>query len=243
MNLKFNHRRWLVGVFLSLLAVLAFFIWASADIDSGVYVNCFCKGSGDRRCVSLTFDDGPDENMTPKVLDVLKKYNIKATFFLIGKKAEKNPAIVKRIVNEGHIIGGHSWSHSCDFPLQSPETIYNELYRCEELLYDLTGKRILLFRPPFGVTNPLVAEAVNVKKCNCVGWSIRSFDTNDCEDRVSVCKRITRKLHNGGIILLHDRCDNADQLLEMLISDLLCKDYDIINLDEMLYINPYQMDI
>jgi hypothetical protein len=88
-----------------------------------------------------------------------------------------------------------------------------------------------------------VAEAVNVKKCTCVGWSIRSLDTNDCEDRVSVYKRITRKLHNEGIILLHDRCDNADQLLEMLISDLLSKNYDIINLDEMLYINPYQMDI
>lgn len=243
MNLKFNHRRWLVGVFLSLLVVLAFLTWASADVDSGVYVNCFCKGSADRRCVSLTFDDGTDENMTPKVLDVLNKYNIKATFFVIGKKAEQNPEIIKRIVNEGHIIGGHSWSHSCDFPLKSSETIYNELYKCEELLYDLTGKRILLFRPPFGVTNPLVAKAVNVKKCNCVGWSIRSLDTDDNEDRVSVCKRITRKLHNGGIILLHDRCEKADELLEMLISELKENKYEIINLDDMLEIDPYYTEI
>ena len=243
MNVKINHRRWLVGMFLSLLAVLAFFIWASADIDSGVYVDCSCYGSADRRCVSLTFDDGPDEIMTPKVLDVLCKYNVKATFFIIGEKAEKHPDIVRRIVNEGHIIGAHSWSHSCYFPIQSPQTIYNELCKCEELIYDLTGKRILLFRPPFGVTNPLVAKAVEAKEFKCVGWSIRSLDTDESEDRLDVFKRVVRKLHNGGVILLHDRCDNADQLLEMLISELLNKDYDIINLDEMFEIDPYQSEI
>ena len=243
MNIKLNHRRWLVGGFLSLLAVLAFITWASADIDSGVYVDCLCKGSAERRCVSLTFDDGPDENMTPKVLDVLNKHNIKATFFVIGQKAEKHPEIIKRMVNEGHIIGGHSWSHSYDFPMQSPETIYTEMSECEELVYNLTDKRILLFRPPFGVTNPLVSKAVDAKKYKCIGWSIRSLDTNENEDRVSVFKRITRKLHNGGIILLHDRCDKADELLEMLISDLIEKEYDIINLDEMLGINPYHTEI
>ena len=243
MSWKLNHRRWLIGALLSALAVLAFFVWASADIGSGVYVRCLCSGPEDRKCISLTFDDGPDEMMTPKILDVLNKYNLKATFFVIGEKAEGNPEIVRRMVNEGHIVGGHSLRHSDNFPLQSSQTIYNELCECEEIVYGITGKRILLFRPPFGVTNPFISKAVREKKCKCVGWSIRSFDTNENEDIESIFKRIARKLHNGGIILLHDRCDKADELLEMVISDLLNKNYDIINLDEMLDINPYQIEI
>lgn len=225
------------------LGIGGFLIWASADIDSGVYIDTLCKGPKDKPCVLLTFDDGPDEVMTPKVLDILKKYNIKATFFVIGKKAEKNPELLLRIVNEGHIVGCHSWDHTWSFPMKSSVDICNEMSQCEEYVYKITGKRMALFRPPFGVTNPLIAEAVDIKKYTCVGWSIRSFDTNENENREDICKRIVKQLHNGAIILLHDRCQNADKLLESLISYLLDKKYHIINFDDMFDIVPYKMDI
>ena len=238
-----NIKRLLPIVSLFALAAIGFLFWASFDVDSGVYVKCLCNGSENRRCVALTFDDGPDEVMTPKVLDVLKKYNLKATFFVIGKKAERNPELISRIINEGHIIGGHSWTHTCDFPLKSSAEIYNELLQCEESVYNITGKRMVLFRPPFGVTNPLIAEAVAKKECTCIGWSVRSLDTNESKDRKDINNRIVQRLHNGAIILLHDRCEKADELLQLLISDLFKEGYDIINLDEMLDIELYRANI
>lgn len=225
------------------LGIGGFLFWASADIDSDIYIDTLCKGAECRRCVSLTFDDGPDEIMTPKVLDVLKKYNIKATFFIIGKKAERNPDIISRIVNEGHIIGCHSWSHECNFPLQSSTAIYNEICRCEELIFSLTGKTLNLFRPPFGVTNPLVAGAVKAKGYIPIGWSVRSYDTAEEQSREKVYDRVIRQLHNGAIILLHDRCAKADELVQLLIADLVQKDYEIINIDDMLDVEPYKNNV
>lgn len=94
---KLYIRRVLLSECLISVCILGFLYWASSDIDSGVYLNCLCNGSDTKRCVTLTFDDGPNEEMTPKILDILKHHNLKATFFLIGN---------------------HSWNHSYTFPLK-----------------------------------------------------------------------------------------------------------------------------
>ena len=235
MKIGLMHRRLLAGFIVAVLGGLALLVWSTTDIDAGVYVDCLCKGPDRGHCVALTFDDGPDEVMTPKVLDILKRYDVKATFFIIGEKAEKHPELVSRIVDEGHVIGCHSWYHDFGFPLQSSSCIYGELSRCEDFVYGLTGQRLTLFRPPFGVTNPLIADAVKEKDYKCIGWSIRSLDTDQGKDR--------KELHDGAVILLHDRCEDADILLEMLVSDLLQKNYEIINLDEMFGLQPYRTDI
>lgn len=242
-NKKQVYRTLIIGCCLSFFSILGYLYWASAFIDSGVYVDCLCQGPASKHCVALTFDDGPDEVMTPKVLDVLKKNNVKATFFVIGDKVKENPELVSRIISEGHSIGNHSMAHNCDFPFQSAEDIEKELSECEDLVYSITGKRLSLFRPPFGVTNPMIAEAVEEKGYTCIGWSIRSLDTDEERPRKEILNRIIRQLHNGAIILLHDRCDKADELLQMLISDLESRKYDIINLDSMLEIEPYKINI
>lgn len=240
---KLYIKRALLSWCLISVCILGFLYWASSDINSGVYIDCLCNGQDNKQCVSLTFDDGPDEEMTPKILDILKEHNLKATFFVIGNKASKNPELVKRIINEGHIIGNHSWSHECTFPLQSPVDILFELQQCDSLVYSITGKRMLLFRPPFGVTNPLIEEAVRDNNNICIGWSVRSLDTYENSPRKDILNRVIRQLHNGAIILLHDRCKGADELLQLLITDILEKNYSIINLDEMLDIEPYRMNI
>jgi peptidoglycan/xylan/chitin deacetylase (PgdA/CDA1 family) len=217
--------------------------WASADVDSGIYIDTLCKGADDRRCVSLTFDDGPDEVMTPKVLDVLKENGIKATFFIIGSKAEKHPELISRIVEEGHIVGGHSWAHKSNFPIQSSNEICHELLKSENMICGITGKSMRLFRPPFGVTNPLISDAVEANGYITVGWSIRSLDTDSDKDRNIILERIVKRLHNGAVILLHDRCACSDELLRMLITALREKNYDIIGLDEMFNIEPYSMNV
>ena len=130
-----------------------------------------------------------------------------------------------------------------NFPLQSSEAIYEELCRSEYVIYQLTGKNIALFRPPFGVTNPLIAKAVEKKQYTNIGWSIRSLDTDMKKDRKTIFQRIVDRLHNGAIILLHDRCDQADELLELLIATLQENEYDIVGLDDMLDIEPYRNEI
>lgn len=222
------------------LALTIFLVWASADISSNIYLKSVCKGDTDDKVIALTFDDGPDEIMTPRVLDVLKRHDIKATFFLIGDKVDKLPHIVKRMVDEGHIVGNHTYSHSGLFPLSSSAKVKNELQRCNDSIYKAVGLRTELFRPPFGVTNPIIGK--NVRQCGfkTIGWSIRSLDTVKGKSREEIVEKIERQLHPGAIILLHDRCENADVLLEKIITSSIEKGYDIVSLDEMLKLKVYE---
>ncbi|NLV39563.1 MAG: polysaccharide deacetylase family protein, partial [Bacteroidales bacterium] len=100
-----------------LICLTLFLVWASADVGGNIYLKSLCRGDRADKLVTLTFDDGPDEVMTPKVLDVLQKHDIKATFFVIGSKVEKFPHIAKRIVAEGHTIANHTYSHKATFPM------------------------------------------------------------------------------------------------------------------------------
>ena len=134
--------------------------WGSRDIHSDFYLKSICKGNRDKREVALTFDDGPDAQVTPMILDVLKEHNIKATFFIIGSKAEMNPELLKRIDKEGHIIGGHSYSHHFFFDFFSSSKMIREMKKTENMIHSIIGKKICLFRPPYGVTNPPLAKSI-----------------------------------------------------------------------------------
>jgi peptidoglycan/xylan/chitin deacetylase (PgdA/CDA1 family) len=178
--------------------------------------------------------------MTERVLDVLKRHNIKATFFLIGEKVEKFPHIVKRIVEEGHIVANHTYSHSGLFPLSSSAKVKEELQRCNDSIYNAVGLRIKLFRPPFGVTNPIIGKMVKRSDYKTIGWSIRSLDTINDKSRNDVADKVIGKLHRGAIILLHDRCNDADVLLETIIASAIEKKYTFVPLDELLKIDAYE---
>lgn len=222
------------------IALTLFLVWASADVGSNVYLKSVCKGAVKDKVVTLTFDDGPDELMTPKVLDVLKRYDIKAVFFLIGEKVDKNPDIVRRIVEEGHIVANHTYSHSGLFPLSGKGKVMQELQKCGESIKNAIGRYPLLFRPPFGVTNPIIGRAVNAQGLKTIGWSIRSLDTVDGKTRTEILCKVEAKLHPGAIILLHDRCAKSDELLESIIESALNRNYSFIPLDKMLKIDVYE---
>lgn len=227
-------------IIILVFALILFLVWASADVGSNIYLKALCKGDGAQRVVSLTFDDGPDEQMTPLVLDVLKQYNIKATFFLVGSKVDNNPDIVRRIVAEGHIVANHTYSHSGLFPLSSKREVKQELERCNTAIKRSTGLSPKLFRPPFGVTNPIIGAVIKSLNLKTIGWSIRSLDTMADKSRSIICQRVKERLHPGAIILLHDRCDKADELLKEIIQTTLKNNYNFISVDKMLKINPYE---
>ncbi|MGM9795060.1 MAG: polysaccharide deacetylase family protein [Candidatus Aphodosoma sp.] len=226
-------------VIVACVLVLLFLIWASADIRSEVYIRSLCKVNCKEKQVAITFDDGPSEN-TLKVLEVLKKYNAKATFFLVGDNIKANVDYVRSIVKNGHSVGNHSWSHSSLLPIRSVDVIEKELLDTNEALSDITNSENLLFRPPFGVTNPLIARALMKTHLVSIGWSVRSFDTLSHISRKIIRNRVVRQTRPGAIILLHDRVRNADLLLDLILSDLSSLGYKFTTVEELMKLDIYE---
>jgi peptidoglycan/xylan/chitin deacetylase (PgdA/CDA1 family) len=171
----------------------------------------------------LTFDDGPHNPNTTRVLEVLKKHDVKALFFIIGKNIEGNETILKQIVAEGHQLANHSYSHAFWFDVWRTKKVTDDLVACQQLIntYQTSPQ---LFRPPYGVTNPNIAKAVKTLKLQSVGWNIRSYDTST-NDIDKITQRILSQLKPGSIILLHDRLEFMPQLLEKLIPAIKEKGY------------------
>jgi len=150
-----------------LLVVLFWFvmtIWGSSDIKLGYFVNTYCNNSKIKdRKIAISFDDGPHP-MTEKVLDLLQKYNAKATFFCIGNQIEKHPDIFQRILQEGHVVGNHTFTHSKKFGVFPTKSVVEEITQTDEIIQNVSGKKVLFFRPPFGVTNPKIGRAIGITK-------------------------------------------------------------------------------
>ncbi|HET8573298.1 MAG TPA: polysaccharide deacetylase family protein [Edaphocola sp.] len=175
------------------------------------------------KAVALSFDDGPGDH-SPTVLDILKKERVPATFFLIGRQIEGKEKIVRRMVEEGHEIGGHSFSHGRDFDWKSSKEMLSEILSANMAIESIIQKPVRLFRPPYGVTNPNLAKAVHQAGMASVGWSIRSLDTIARSEK-KLLKRLLRKIKPGAIILLHDHCTITHRILPELIAGIRGKGY------------------
>lgn len=171
------------------LSITVFMVWASASIRSGVYVRAFCREKTDRKVVYLTFDDGPHPPETERVLDVLRERGARATFFLIGSKVSGNEAVLRRMLEEGHALGLHTYSHAGTFPLLSFDKMLADVNEGKRAVESVAGKKISLFRPPFGVTNPTIAKVIRTLGLQTVGWDVRSFDTMFCKSSEHSCEQ------------------------------------------------------
>jgi len=212
---------------------LAILFWASYNIRSGFYIKCFNKNSIHKNKVAISFDDGPDPINTPLILNILKKYNAKASFFIIGSKAENNINLIKEIHSQNHLIANHSFNHSNWFPLKKIKIIKEEILKTNKIIFEATGNKNKYFRPPFGVTNPNIAKAANQLGLIVVGWSVRSFDTKN-ENSEIVLKRIIKKIKGGDIILLHDKPVNSPEILEKLLAFMQQNNITSVSIDELI---------
>lgn len=151
--------------------------------------------------VALTFDDGPDIEQTPAILDVLAEKGIRATFFLIGQRSVQHPEITRRIVNEGHSIGNHTWSHPW-LPARSSRCIENELISCQNALADIIGKAPVLMRPPYGSRDFRMYRVARRLGLTPVLWSHDSHDWTGSSSK-HILRRLQRA-NDGDIVLCHD---------------------------------------
>lgn len=174
-----------------------------------MFVDAVVRGPRDARGVALTFDDGPDPESTPSVLHLLERHDLKATFFLIGKKAERHPDLVRDIRDRGHTIGLHSYDHSRAFSLMPAARVRRDLERGLNVLEAITGQRPILFRPPIGHTNPIVRRVVDELDLVVVGWSVSGRDGLRGATPNAVAHRVARGLRDGAIVLLHDAAERS----------------------------------
>ncbi|WP_019912390.1 polysaccharide deacetylase family protein [Paenibacillus sp. HW567] len=160
----------------------------------------FRKGTG-RTDFALTFDDGPDPHYTPLLLDLLKRYGAKATFFVVGSHAEQNPEVIKRMHDEGHLIGIHNYVHKTNW-LMRPATVKQQIQRTDDIIYSITGERSTYYRPPWGIVN--LFDFSKRRQVQIVLWSAMFGDWKEKLGADRLTEKLLSKLNPGEVMLLHD---------------------------------------
>jgi len=206
----------------------------SFSISRNFHVNAFSASTHavDKK-VAITFDDGPNATYTPKVLKLLKEFDATATFFCIGKHIEEQPELFTSIVNHGHSVGNHSYSHSKFFDFFGTKKVRDEIERTYQIMASLAPTKSKLFRPPYGVTNPAIAGALKDTNQSVIGWNVRSFDTV-IKNPERIKKRLTKRIKPGAIILLHDSHDRIVSVLEHLLIFLQDNGYQSVSVNELM---------
>lgn len=196
------------------------------------------------RKIAFTFDDGPDPVYTPRLLDLLKRKGIKATFFVLGSKAERYPEIIKRMHEEGHLIGIHNYKHHPNW-LMSPRRIRSRhVIRTADIIERITNERPVFYRPPWGMLN--LGDLFGLRKdFRIVLWSVMGHDWVKDPGLEPLKERILNQLEPGAIILLHDSGDtmgaerDAPELmlesLEGILDDARLQGYECLRVDDLLY--------
>lgn len=192
-----------------------------------------------RKVIALTFDDGPSEERTNDILYVLNQHNIKATFFVLGQNVQAYPDLAKKIVQYGHAIGNHTWSHP--YAQQSKASAARQVDRTTDLIYKVTGVKTQLFRPPGGYLNNGLASHAKNKQNAIIMWSVDTTDYRNSAKRIK--ENILKNAKSGGIVLLHDGGGNRWNTLIALphiIEELKKQGYEFVTIPELLAMGEIQ---
>lgn len=231
-----------LGMWIAILGIIAGFVLTLNAVmpDNHFYGAVFSEIPTQQKVVALTFDDGPYPPYTEQILDILKENNIPATFFVIGKNAEKHPELIERIAAEGHQLGNHTYNH-VDLLKDDREKIAFEVDRTNKVVSAIIGTAPHVVRPPHGFRDAVVMEMMTERNLKVVEWSIMSRDWNN-PGVDAIVSRTVSKVKNGSIILLHDGdgIDSKKSRMEtveatrLIIHELLAKGYKFVTVDEIL---------
>ncbi len=191
------------------------------------------RGPRDRRAISLTFDDGPDPENTPRVLDALARHGAKATFFLVGKRALASPEIVRRIAREGHALGHHSFHHA-DPERTSARVLAAESERTAGLIEAITGTRPTLFRPPHGKLSVAKLACSWWQRQTIVLWNVDPKDFAERTAEATLARLRAQPFAPGDIVLLHDTNERAPAVVDALVPHVRGAGLDLVTVPEWL---------
>lgn len=190
--------------------------------------------------LALTYDDGPNDPHTLRLLEVLARHDVRATFFLIGRYVRQRPEIARQVVKAGHVVGNHTFTHPL-LTLKSAAEVHPELSECRSALQDAIGEHSNLFRPPFGGRRPAVLRVVRELGLEPVMWNVTGYDWNAPPSAV-IERKVSRQIRGGDVILLHDgghKLMGADRsqtvaATDHLISRYKSEGYEFVTIAQML---------
>lgn len=219
----------------SVLLMIALLMPCVSSFSESVAARPMFRGQANEKVVAITFDDGPDPRFTPRVLAILKKYKVRATFFVVGESAAKYPDLIKRELAEGHSLGNHTYSHPTITQI-SPAQAHLELSKCTAILEHITGTAPRLFRPPKGFYDTKTMRMLGEMGYQPVMWSL-AVEHHEVPTPQMMVDRVLEKIEPGIILLAHDgRLDRETTVraLPGIISGLKARGYRFITVDEML---------
>ena len=228
---------------------IAFFLFAGSKLVNDTIPTAakakklpiYCVDTKEKK-VALSFDAAWGNDDTRNILEILKKHNIKVTFFMTGEWMNKYPEDVKAILADGHDLGNHSENHKQMSKL-SPEQCRTEIQKAHDRIKELTGVEMNLFRPPYGDYNNTLVEVCKDMGYHCIQWDIDSLDWKDYGSDAIIKKVLEHKhLGNGSIILMHNGAKYTPAALEAVILGLKEKGYELVPISELIHKENYEMD-
>lgn len=216
-------------------ALLSVFLILALSLSGSAEENIFYCHRNNEQKIALTFDDGPHPKYTPKILEILKRYGIKATFFVIGQNVEYYPGIVEQIVADGHEIGNHTYRHKRTKMLNG-DIFFDDVQRCDGIISQRCNYKIKLFRPPEGYVDEKVRDVSRELGYSIILWNI---DTEDWAHATpaGIEKNVIENISAGDIILMHDYVSGKNETidaLERIIPKLLSENYKFVTVSELI---------
>jgi len=205
----------------------------------GFFLQSVCEapqGSDAQPAVALTFDDGPDPETTPALLELLEQRGVRAAFFVVGKRVEESPELARRCHEAGHLVENHSHHHAPWINFLFRRAMTHEILACSQRIEAATGSAPRYYRPPYGLSNHALGDAVHEAGLKVVGWQVRGLDSRGA-DPERIVARILGGVRAGGIVLLHDGGRPRDQVLSTvgrLLDELGERCIAVKRLDELL---------
>lgn len=235
---------WALILFAALIFTALIVIWFCVFFDQAVLTRSgtIYRVRTSQKRVALTFDDGPSPIWTPKILDELKKTDVKATFFMIGHHVKVYPEVARRVVAEGHEIGNHGYAHTVIL-YYTPAEIEEEIKYTEYVIKDITGYTTKYFRPPKAWMPQAIKEKIKAMGYEAILWSLNSKDWVSFNHKLMV-RYLVRHVKSGDIILFHDsgdvfKAEGGDRLqtvltIEPLVRELRTKGFEFVTIKELL---------
>jgi len=232
-------------IFILTIPYIFIFFWGIFDLRSNFFVKAYINNKNAVKKICITFDDGPDPNLTPQILQLLSKFNFKATFFVIGEKAKIHSDIIRQIFSQGHLIACHDLNHKNTSNFRFVKAMVRDISLCQQIIFNIIGKKMLIYRPPIGLSNPHLSTALLVCGMKCIGWSNSVKDAGN--KNLKNIKKISKMLFkDGDVILLHDCLPVIDykseilNQIEILFNQIKKEGFEPITVDQMFEINAYE---
>lgn len=225
----------IIGVIVALVFGMKYIYITKDNTKMPIY-----KVDTEDKKISLTFDVAWGSENIDYILDTLEKYNVKSTFFLVGSWIDDNEELVKKISEKGHELSNHSNTHA-DMTALSTEDITKELESTSNKIYEITGEKSNLYRPPFGEFDNKSMEVCDALGYKVIQWDVDSLDWKEIGP-MHITERVIKNTKSGSIVLMHSNVKNMDEYLETIINRLNKDGYELVPVSELLYDDNYTVD-